>query len=157
GRAITSLLRGDMYTDVGQWQQLAIRDIARLLDQETRHLRTQFGSEIDPREAYVDYVVLNAYSSPGTIDLWIDDLEIDGYINLDVGSHDGGPSAAAASSHPTVSASANPSVQGSLLMVRGRPLMPRAIQHRGEPLEWLSQLGFNTIKLSASPVPAELK
>src|SRR6478672_4867558 len=27
GQPITSLLRGDMYTDVGQWQQLGIRDI----------------------------------------------------------------------------------------------------------------------------------
>ena len=35
--------------------------------------------------------------------------------------------------------------------------MPRAIQHRGEPFEWLRSLGFNTIKLSASPSPAELK
>jgi hypothetical protein len=158
GRAITSLLRGDMYTDVGQWQQLAIRDVARLLEQETRHLRTQFGSEIDSREAYVDYLVLNAYTSPGTVELWIDDLEIDGYINLDNST---GPqiqrdtAAALGASQPAAPVAA--SVQGSLLMVRSRPFVPRAIQHRGEPLEWLSQLGFNTIKLSASPSPGELK
>src|SRR5262245_56791281 len=79
GQPITSLLRGDFYTDVGQWQQLTIRDITRLLDQETRVLRTQFGASFDPREAYVDLIVLNAYSAPGNIDLWIDDLEISGY------------------------------------------------------------------------------
>src|SRR5262245_39020417 len=44
-----------------------------------------------------------------------------------------------------------------MLMVRGRPFVPRAVQHRGEPYEWLQSLGFNTIKLSTSPSPAELK
>jgi hypothetical protein len=170
GQPITSLLRGDMYTDVGQWQQLAIRDLGRLLEQETRHLRTQFGSEVDPREAYVDLIVLNAYSAPGNIDLWIDDLEIDGYVNLEsttgpqVARRGAGRAAptnagdAVDTAHPTLPAGGPPpSVQGSLLMVHGRPLMTRAIQHRGEPFEWLSSLGFNTIKLSASPSPAELK
>lgn len=172
GQPITSLLRGDLYTDVGQWQQLAIRDIGRLLDQETRSLRTRFGSQLDPREAYVDLIVLNAYSAPGIIDLFIDDLEINGYINLDsttgpqVARRSATPSPstngadAMGTAHPTGPAPATappPSVQGSLLMVRGRPLLTRAIQHRGEPFEWLSSLGFNTIKLSASPSAAELK
>ncbi len=160
GQPITSLLRGDMYTDVGQWQQLTIRDTNRLLEQEARHLRTQFGSDIDSREAYVDLIVLNAYSAPGTIDLSIDDLEIDGYVNLDsstgpqVTRHTADSGAAAQAASPTGS-SAN--VSGSMLMVRGRPFVIRAIQYRGEPFEWLRSLGFNTIKLSSSPSPAELK
>ena len=62
GQPISSLLRGDMYTAVGEWQQLTIRDASKLLDQEARQLRTQFGPEIDPREAYVDLLVINAYS-----------------------------------------------------------------------------------------------
>jgi hypothetical protein len=35
--------------------------------------------------------------------------------------------------------------------------MVRAVQHRGEPMEWLKSLGFNTIKLSGSPSAAELR
>ncbi|MBW8884650.1 MAG: hypothetical protein JF612_07705, partial [Planctomycetia bacterium] len=157
GQPITSLLRGDMYTDVGQWQQLGIRDIHRLLEQEARVLRTQFGAEIDSREAYVDLIILNAYSAPGQIDVWIDDLEIDGYINLESGT---GPQItrrsadAEPANQPPGAAS---SVNGSLFMVAGRPFMPLVVQHRGEPFEWLHSLGFNTIKLSASPSPAELK
>jgi len=160
GQPLTSLLRGDMYTTVGEWQQLAIRDAGKLLEQETRHLRTQFGSEVDAREAYVDLIVLNAYSAPGAIELWIDDLEIDGYINLDgqagpqVARRPAGQDAAPGDRDAIPAAA---TVQGGLLLVRGRPLVPRAIQHRGEPFEWLRSLGFNTIKLSASPSPSDLK
>lgn len=82
GQPITSFLRGDLYSDVGRWQQLGIREVGKLLDQEVRALRTQFPA-IDPREAYVDLIVLNAYSAPGAIELWLDDLEIEGYVNLD--------------------------------------------------------------------------
>jgi len=148
GQPITTLLRGDMYTDVGQWQQLAIRDTSRLLEQEARQLRTRFGSEIDSREAYVDLILLNAYSAPGTIDLSIDDLEIDGYVNLDSST---GPQVARHGAEggtgPGIppSATAAATVNGSLLMVRGRPFMPRVAQYKGEPFEWLRSLGFNTI------------
>jgi hypothetical protein len=160
GQPITSLLRGDTYTDVGQWQQLSIRDAYRLLEQETRHLRTQFGSDIDAREAYVDLIVLNAYSAPGNIELWIDDLEIDGYVNLDSGvgpqaARHGGDAGSGVGGAGTGTSSAT--VSGSLIMVHGRPFLPRVVQYHGEPLEWLKSLGFNTIKLSSSPSPAELK
>src|SRR5438034_1845729 len=118
GQPISSLLRGDMYTDVGQWQQLGIRDIRRLLEQEARVLRTQFGSDIDSREAYVDLILLNAYSAPGTIDVWIDDLEIDGYVNLESNT---GPQITRRSADETSEVgravpaeSAIPSVNGSL-------------------------------------------
>ena len=158
GQPITSLLRGDFYTDVGNWQQLAIANPARLLDDETRTLRTQF-RDLDPREAYVDLLLLNAYSGPGLIELWIDDLEIEGYVNL---AESNGPQIARRP--PPVGDGAMPDaplattkVQGSLLLVRERPLMPRIIEHRGEPLEWLKSLGFNVVKLGSSPGPAELK
>lgn len=155
GRPITTLLRGDMYTDVGQWQQLTVRNVARLVEQETRQLRTRFGSDVDSREVFADLVVLNAYSAPGPINVWIDDLEIDGYINLD---NTTGPQVnrGPTSSDPATSPPAA-SVEGSLVMIRGRPQVVRAIAHHGEPFEWLQSLGINTIKLSSSPAPEELR
>ena len=165
GRPITSFLRGDTYTDVSNWQRLSIKDAGRLLEQEVRSLRAQFGSEIDAREAYIDLIAVNAYSAPGPLDVWLDDLEIEGYLNLEADnapSPPGAPARAIALSTPSSaseSALETPSatVQGSLLLVRGRPFMTRAVQHRGEPLEWLKGLGFNTVKLSSSPSPADLK
>lgn len=170
GQPITSWLRGDSYTDVGQWQQLLIRDVGTLLTREVIAQRAQ-GREIDDREAHIDLIVVNAYTAPGATELWLDDLEIQGYVNLDettgpqisrrpagaderagVGREASyGASRPGAQGPPSAAA-----VQGSLLIVRGRPLMVRAIQHQGEPLEWLKSLGFNALKVSASPSAAEL-
>lgn len=46
---------------------------------------------------------------------------------------------------------------GSVLMVDGRPMFPRMIQHRGEPLAVLKQLGFNTVWLQRLPAPEMLE
>jgi hypothetical protein len=157
GQPITSFLRGDLYTQVGHWQQLTIRDIGRLLDQEVRSLRAQFGAEIDAREVYVDFIALNAYSAPGAIELWIDDLEIEGFVDLDpAGGAQAGRRPSGTGPDAGSSDAPSPTVQGSLLLARGRPTMVRALQHHGEPLQWLQVLGFNTIKLSSSPSPTEL-
>ncbi|MDX1947446.1 MAG: hypothetical protein SFU86_18740 [Pirellulaceae bacterium] len=157
GQPLASLIRGDSYTDVGNWQQLSIREISKLLTLETAVLRRQFGSEVDPREAYVDLIVVNAYSAPGNIDLWLDDLEIQGYVNLDEAA---GPQIARRASPDPAPGSAEAGqavvLQGSQLLVRGRPIAPRIIEHRGEPLAWLQTLGFQAVKLNASPSPQEL-
>jgi hypothetical protein len=169
GQPISSWLRGDVYSDVGNWQQLAIKDVGRLMALEVVSLRTQHGRDIDEREAFVDLIVINAYTAQGTTELWLDDLEIEGYVNLDEQSDaqisrrpsdlEGAAGIGREVSSGTSRSSAEPPlpvVQGSLVLARGRPLMIRAIQHQGEPLEWLKSLGFNTIKLSASPSAAEL-
>jgi hypothetical protein len=145
---VTALLRGDLYTDVGEWQELAVRDAARLVEREAVQKRTTFGRHFDPGEAYVDLLVINAYGAPGNVELWIDDLEIQGYINLQSDDQGAAPGVAG---QPLSAGPPAAEVQGSLLLVGGRPFAPRIIQHQGEPLEWLKSLGFNTVKLSASP------
>ncbi len=42
-------------------------------------------------------------------------------------------------------------LSGSVLAVDGRPFFPRAIEHQGEPLAVLKQLGFNTVWLKRLP------
>ena len=46
---------------------------------------------------------------------------------------------------------------GSVLLVDGRPMFPRAIQHRGEPLAVLKKLGFNAVWLQRLPAPELLE
>jgi hypothetical protein len=160
GKPLTTMLPGDTYTDVGSWQQLHVKDILRRLDgPELIRLRREFGPSVDIRGAQVDLLVINAYSNPGNVQLWIDDVEVKGYVeqvggaanafrpqaNVDIAEDQPPPSGTGAE------------IQGSHLLTDGRPFFPRVIQHQGEPLAWLHSLGFNAIKLNASPSPAMLK
>lgn len=161
GEPLTDFIPGDSYTDAGRWQELKVTDVPDKLNKAVWARRRQLAAEkkkVDESGAYIDMVVLNTFSSPGNIDLWLDDLEIQGYVSLDDNGKAQKPSATAQkpgleSRDPRSGAA----MQGSLLMVNGRPLMPRIIEHNGEPLEWLHSLGFNTVKLRAEPTPKQLQ
>ena len=158
GQSISSLLAGDRYTDVGAWQQLKIVDLQKLVARDAAARRLELKEKFSEREAYIDLLVLNAYSRPGTIDLSIDDLEIEGYLNL---GEDIGVDRTDLPSGADTPAATDPrrgvALKGPLLLVDGRPLMPRIIEHQGEPLAWLKSLGFNGVKLARSPTSEELK
>ncbi|WP_425617942.1 hypothetical protein NA78x_001632 [Anatilimnocola sp. NA78] len=164
GKPLTTLLPGDSYTDVGAWQQLHVKEVLRRLDgPELIRLRREFGPTVDVRGAHVDMLVVNAYSSPGNLQLWIDDVEVKGYVQQDQTAINASrPAAEVNPLDPNAEVPVNPStpgaeIQGSLLLVEGRPFLPRIIQHQGEPLAWLQSLGFNAVKFNASPSPVALK
>ncbi|MEX2026632.1 MAG: hypothetical protein WEH44_05015, partial [Pirellulaceae bacterium] len=71
GRSISSLLAGDRYTDVGAWQQLKIAELQKLVERDAAARRLEFKEKFSEREAYIDLLVLNAYTGPGTIDVSI--------------------------------------------------------------------------------------
>jgi hypothetical protein len=172
GRPLTTLVHGSTYTAIGRWQQLRIEEVPQQLARRTRVLRAEFGPAVDPREAYVDGILLNVYGGPGVTHLWIDDLDIGGYVV-------GPETAPAESSEPTTASGPSPGppapqadttgwtgrrsepghrpasprieLVGSVLLVDGRPFFPRIIQHRGEPLALIERLGFNTVWLDEPP------
>ena len=169
GRPLVAVLPGEMYHDVGSWQRLRVRDIRLQLDRQVRILRApgpgrETGANVDPREAYIDALVLNAYGGPGITSMWIDDLELENYASATVAAEPAGPLVpedrpggrpraldlpAAAPSKESVR------LQGSILMVNGRPFFARVIEHQGEPLEWLSAMGFNVIQLGDTPTASQ--
>jgi len=162
GRALTTLVAGSTYTQVGRWQQLRIDDISRLLARQVPALRSELGPQIEPGGAYLDRVLLNVYGGPGTTTVWIDDLDIGGYVEA---SHAPGATPLAKGSAPRAgwaplgaNGSPGPRVRliGSTLQVDGRPLFPRIIQHRGEPFSVLVELGFNAVWLAAPPTAEQL-
>jgi hypothetical protein len=165
GSPQTALLPGDIYQNVGAWQLLRVDEILKQLDRQVWILRRQFGPDVDSREAYIDLLVLNAYGGPGVTNLWIDDLELSGHAAVDApvrfaGAH------ATGESPPPIRPTVNPSLdghvdeevrlQGSVLTVSGRPLMPLGIEHRGEAFSHLQALGFNTILLPGTPTATQL-
>ena len=165
GTPITTLLRGDIYDRVGAWQQLWIHRPDQLLQRQVRALRSQFGSDIDPREAYVDLIVLNSYGGVGTTQVWLDDLEIRGMVPAAPGEQpDPGDSRLAmqAPSDESFGSPPNPGdvevkLNGSVLTAGGVPLFPQVIEANGESLEWLKSLGFNAVKLPAAPTAVQLR
>ncbi|HEX4130756.1 MAG TPA: hypothetical protein VHZ24_11995 [Pirellulales bacterium] len=154
---ISILLAGTAYTEVNTWQQLRLDDVATLVSRQAWVLRAQQRTEIDTREAFIDCLLLNVYSGPGRLALWIDDLEVDGIVDASAPAT-GPPVAAASSSGATLERQRRATVEfnGSVLLVEGRPFFPRAIEHHGEPLRWLRERGFNAVKLTAPPSDAML-
>jgi hypothetical protein len=165
GKPLTTLVRGTLYARVGSWQQLVVDNVPQSLERQVRVLRTQFGRDVDAREARVDDVLLNVYGGPGLTNVWIDDLEVVGVVSA------GGPVVAAsavdagggallgspAAASPGAAVAALPAVElrWPRLLVGGRPFFPRAIDYRGEPLARLQALGFNAVRV-VRPATAEL-
>lgn len=172
GRPVTTILFGDSYTAAGHWQQLRIEGIPALLAEQVRVLRRQVGPQLDPGEAYLDAVLLNVYAGPGQTNLWIDDLEIAGYVTVErmrtitpvnpVSSRRGQSLERLPPVQATQPQYTSPLVppmtprqavrlEGSVLQINGRPILPRAIQYRGESLEFLKRIGFNAVWLQKPP------
>jgi len=165
GAPLTTLLRGDIYERLGAWQQLWIHRPDQLLERQVRSLRSQFGPDIDAREAYVDMIVLNAYGGVGTTQLWMDDLEIRGQVpaaSPTASDPSGGPGGAMPPGDDLIASLPRPGsvevrLSGSVLTVGGAPFFPRVIESNGESLEWLQSLGFNAVKLSAAPTAVQMR
>lgn len=175
----TAIVKGASYNRVGHWQELTVQDVPKLLAAEVRVLRTTPGANIDSREAYVDAVVLIVPGDPNGVELGTDQLVVEG-VTLDptriaraaAMNANGATSKRTTNGHranvslapaaPVAPASLAKSdntpavrMQGSMLLVDGRPFLPRAIQWNDEPLTFLAQRGFNTLMLAAPPSPEQ--
>ena len=178
GKPLSTLLRGAAYTQVGVWQQLSLGELPQALDRQTRVLRAQYGRDVDPREAYVDRLLINVYGGPGVTNVWVDDLEIAGAVPPSSPAPGAAVTPASmqttgGSNEPATGDAANSTAQGpaglwpggggvptversgSLLLVGGKPFFPRVIEHQGEPPARLKALGFNALWVGHVPT-AEL-
>ena len=243
GKPLATLITGNSYRNVGRWQELRIDELPTLLARQVRALRAQYGPQVSAQGAYLDGLMLNLYGGPGVTNVWIDDLDVAGYVPVTADAptsapaqpHGSRPIGTMISPHPPVAANvpagqpgeqrpnagwqaptANPAEQprgggweyagpgnpagtaggasgnpgrwtglsdasgsatpspaeqpldlrveglpgtsarrvqmnGSVLLVDGQPFFPRAIEYRGEPLDLLRRLGFNTIWLDQLP------
>lgn len=168
GRPVSTLIRGSSYTQTSAWQRLRINNLQSLLDRQVPVLRAQFGSHIDPREAFVDRIILNVYGGLGVTNVWIDDLETESHVTATqsksavrdstslAGSASLPGARARAETAPASSGTNKVRVQGSILTVDGQPYFPRAFEHHGERLSQIAKLGFNTVKLTTPPTPDQL-
>ncbi|MEW4563599.1 hypothetical protein AB1K70_13790 [Bremerella sp. JC770] len=166
GQPITTLVHGDRSGQPDQWNQIGIRNIDQQVSNQVTALRGEYGPQFDPREAYVDMVMLNVYTGPGLLRLQIDDLEGEGLLNVqnvntvtqrvtNPGGLRGmgavpGTTGANVQLAPARSESAS---NGQVIELNDRASVPRIIDYNGEPLSLLRGLGFNAIRTSRAPSP----
>lgn len=160
GKPISMLIPGDVYSGGGDWQQLFISDLPAKVERHARVLRVELAAEIDVREAFIDKLVINAYTEPGAVQLWIDDVQVSGMVTAqDVAvlrpEREVAPASFDEARGYRDGAEAI-ELDGSVILTQGRPTQIRMIEYRGESYAWLQSLGFNALLLSAPATPTEL-
>lgn len=168
GKVVTALVRGPAYSRPGQWQQLSLSDVPKLLAAEVRIMRAGSSAKVDPREAFVDAIILVVPGEPNGVEVCTDELEIEGILvapadRIQQASFEAPPPMSSPSTSSTAApggllgnSSAPVRLHGSLLLVEGRPFLPRAIEWQGESLEFLARQGFNTVELPEPPTPEQI-
>lgn len=120
----------------GSWSTSVVQNVMNEFDKRVRFLRVKYGPDINLRDPYVDAVILSITSLPGTIRLQVDDLEVEGMVEpLLAGLQD--VTVGNAIEPPL------PSIEEQLRTLQAS--VPRWIQHQGESLDFLQELGFNAI------------
>ena len=172
GGPATAIVQGDAYSRPGGWQQLVLRKVPEFLAAEVRVMRTVPGAKIDARQAYIDSVLLMIPGEPNGVEVFTDELEVDGVVveapaDVQLASfpaHSIPPHPAGIQNHEAAtnnfanrfSERATVRLQGAVLLVEGRPFMPRAIEWQNEPLKLLAERGFNTVWLPSPPTADQI-
>jgi hypothetical protein len=153
---LTVMLSGDTYKITRRWQKLEIPNPVKLLKDQQQLLRAQLRRDVDITGAYIDRLVLNLYTGPGQIDVYVDDLEIGPVQQVEP------PQPAATTSGPTKPSVPARTERGipvrmdlnNKLSVGGSPFFFRAVRYSGAPLKTLRDAGFNTVWFDPN-VPAD--
>lgn len=162
---MTTILRGPVYTTPGRWQTLSFadlkRDLTELLQQEIWVLRTNHGEQVTAKDAYIDKVALNVYTTPGSTRIDLDDLKVEGQVAAqpfeEMIVEDSQVAQASAIDQETGKPKALVVRDGTILLAKGKPFFPRVIEHNGEKLEYLKALGFNVVQLRRTATYEQLK
>jgi hypothetical protein len=146
--ALTMLVVGKTYEKSQQWQKLTLEDVPELVNKHLPVLRAKTGRAVNTAGAYVDRLVLNVYTGPGAVEVWVDDLDI-GPVAPPPARQDppGAPGVPAKRTRPDDGQARGREVEqrGGQLFVEGKPFLFRAVRHTGTPLHVLRQAGFNTL------------
>ena len=166
GASKSVIVTGPLYDQLGRWQQLNLGNVPKLLADQVRVLRATAGHRIDPREAYVDAIVLSVPGSLGETVVWTDGLAVDGIVLLAAVEEPvmGNPAPSQGWRHDRQVAPAGgvarpqPAIErrGTTITVAGRPFFVRGVRWRDEPLDFLAARGFNTIWTDVLPTAEEM-
>ena len=154
-RPVSVVVYGASYQSPSEFASIGVGAIERPLRLKSVAVRTEYGSQADLQDAYVDGVVINAYSGAGRSALRIDNLRVNGLIPVSDG--------VATGNRPKEKSilSMRPGKQNRLSNTRLQTnafeagKIVRILQYNGEPLAWIRSLGFDAVLL-AKPPDAEI-
>ncbi len=159
-RPVSVVVFGASYERAGAFASIGVGMIERPLRLTSMAVRREHGALSDLKDPYIDGVVINAYSGPGTTSLRIDELRVDGMIPVGDGIVAGGVVAGGLDQRPKRNKSSRIAIQSdrsrrdaSLAFPLGR--VTRILQHNGEPLAWVRSLGFDAV-LIRGPLDASI-
>ncbi len=160
GRPVAVILYGADYDDAGRFASIGIGLIERPLRLKTVAVRQQYGATADLSDPYIDAVVINGYSGPGTTSLRLDELTVEGMVP--VGDFGRMPETNVSTDSPRSSSSrispdAVPGRDGVRNTAFPNGAITRILQHNGEPLSWVRSLGFDAVLLANPPDAAILR
>ncbi len=159
-RPVAVIVYGADYDDTGSFASIGVGLIEADLRLKMIAVRREYGATADLSDPYVDAVVINAYSGPGTTTLRLDELSVDGMVTVgDYGrvpslpEQEPAPMSASRVSSAGTSSTLIDEAAGNTAFPVGR--VTRILQHNGEPLTWVRSLGFDAVLL-AQPADAAI-
>lgn len=153
--ALTMLIVGKTYEKTRQWDKLTLEDVPTLLGKHLPVIQAKIGRAVNTTGAYIDRLVLNLYTGPGTAEIWVDDLDI-GPVQPPARPGTGGAPGVPAKNTKLPDGQARGrqvEQRGGQLFVDGKPFLFRAVRHTGTPLYVLRQAGFDTLWLPPDAPP----
>jgi len=158
GRPVETIVPGTVSRDADRWERLEVRDVPQALARQLPALRLEHGPDGDLAGAIVTHAVLDLYAGPGAYDVAIDELDVEGAVPVAQRTvHDPLVRPASAPAAGPAPAAVDPpaGLARGVLEVDGMPFFPRSLEHNGEPLAAIADLGFNCVQLAA-PASREL-
>ncbi len=160
GRPESVMLYGAAYTRPGEFAKIGIGMIERPLKLKHMAIRGQHGSSADLSDPFVDAIVINAYTGPGTTAIRIDELRVDGLVAMTDGVSTANARDAEFDDRQLTRRIVDDGDDASLSLIRSRAFpvgrITRILQHSGEPLAWVRSLGFDAVLLTSPPDSAIL-
>lgn len=137
---LRTMIFGDTYTKIGQWQELSVVTSSKAVQDQMRLLRAKFRPLVlDLRQPVVDRITLDVSLDSGRTELLLDHLRFGPVISPVVGSD------IKLTQNSEESASWPVSFPLDRLLVHGRPFFPRLMPYHGEPVSLLREAGFNVV------------
>lgn len=133
----------------GQWDALGVGGLKKPLQQREIALRKQY--DVSPnhtdafRDAYVEAVVVDVYTGPGTSTVRLDDLRVEQMVP--VGQLTAATRVTATADDPAGADGVHRARAGNRRVAFARGRVTRIIEHNGEPLRWLRSIGFDAVLL----------